>query len=99
MDDNQEVSKKIVPLNTPPAPNLLGSVRYKHEADLLAPVDEVWEAEQCWFSLLGEWGTFVNYGNNFAERERQTPFCRGSTEKTMRRRPTRFRRTPFNRPL
>ncbi len=37
---------KVVPLNTTPTPNLLGSVRYKREADVLAPVDEVWEAEQ-----------------------------------------------------
>ncbi len=27
-------------------PSLLGSVRYKREADLLAPVDESWEADQ-----------------------------------------------------
>lgn len=37
---------KVVPLNTTQAPNLLGSVRYKRESDVLAPVDDGWEAEQ-----------------------------------------------------
>lgn len=37
---------KLVPLNTTLTPNLRGSVRYKRESDVLAPVDDVWGAEQ-----------------------------------------------------
>ena len=36
---------KLVPLDgAGPPPDLLGSVRYEHEEDLLAPVDEEWDA-------------------------------------------------------
>ena len=37
---------KVVPLHAAQAPSLLGSVRYKRESDVLAPVDEEWEADQ-----------------------------------------------------
>ncbi|MBI3962793.1 MAG: type II toxin-antitoxin system Phd/YefM family antitoxin [Deinococcus sp.] len=37
---------KLVPLGEPGPPNLLGSVRYKKEDDLLSPVDEIWEADR-----------------------------------------------------
>ena len=37
---------KLVPIAPAEAPNLLGNVQYKREADLLAPVDETWEADQ-----------------------------------------------------
>lgn len=36
---------KLVPVTDEPPPDLLGSVRYPSEEDLLAPVDERWEAE------------------------------------------------------
>ena len=34
---------KLVPLDSMEPPNLLGSVRYKREQDLLSPVTESWE--------------------------------------------------------
>ena len=34
---------KLVPLDSVEPPNLLGSVRYKREKDLLSPVTEPWE--------------------------------------------------------
>ncbi len=37
---------KLVPAGEVEPPNLLGSVRYEREEDLLEPVDEPWEAEQ-----------------------------------------------------
>jgi antitoxin (DNA-binding transcriptional repressor) of toxin-antitoxin stability system len=37
---------KVIPVQSKKEPNLLGSVHYKNEKDLLAPVDEVWEAER-----------------------------------------------------
>ncbi len=37
---------KLVPFDSSEPPNLLGSVRYKREEDLLSPVDESWEADQ-----------------------------------------------------
>jgi prevent-host-death family protein len=37
---------KLVPLEDTQPANLLGSVRYKNEEDLLAPVDDPWEADQ-----------------------------------------------------
>lgn len=36
---------KLGPFEAVTPPNLLGSVRYEREADLLAPVDEPWDAE------------------------------------------------------
>lgn len=36
---------KLVPFETVKPPNLLGSVRYEREDDLLAPIDEPWDAE------------------------------------------------------
>jgi prevent-host-death family protein len=36
---------KLVPLDEAEPPSLLGSVSYASEEDLLAPVDEVWDAE------------------------------------------------------
>ena len=36
---------KVIPVQSKKEPNLLGSVRYKNEKDLLTPVDEVWEAD------------------------------------------------------
>jgi prevent-host-death family protein len=37
---------KLVSAGEVEPPNLLGSVRYEREEDLLEPVDEPWEAEQ-----------------------------------------------------
>ena len=37
---------KLVPLDDEPPPSLLGSVRYGSEEDLLAPVDEPWDADR-----------------------------------------------------
>ncbi len=37
---------KLVPLQGAAPASLLGSVRYETEEDLLAPVDEVWDAER-----------------------------------------------------
>ena len=37
---------RVVPVEDQRAPELLGSVRYKSEKDLLAPVDEEWDAER-----------------------------------------------------
>jgi prevent-host-death family protein len=37
---------KVVPLDDEPPPSLLGSVSYGSEAELLASVDETWEADQ-----------------------------------------------------
>ncbi len=37
---------KLLPLDESEPPDLLGSVRYEHENDLLAPVDDRWEADQ-----------------------------------------------------
>jgi prevent-host-death family protein len=37
---------KIIPMESAEPLNLLGSVHYKNEKDILAPVDETWEAEQ-----------------------------------------------------
>ena len=37
---------KLIPIDSQEPPDLLGSVRYTREEDLLAPVDESWEAEQ-----------------------------------------------------
>ena len=37
---------KLVPIDAPGPPNLLGSVHYKRETDLLAPIDESWKADQ-----------------------------------------------------
>lgn len=37
---------KLVPLDSMEPPNLLGSVRYKREQDLLSPVTESWEVDQ-----------------------------------------------------
>lgn len=37
---------KLVPLDSAEPPNLLGSVRYKREQDLLSPVTESWEVDQ-----------------------------------------------------
>ncbi len=36
----------LVPIDAPGPPNLLGSVHYKRETDLLAPIDESWKADQ-----------------------------------------------------
>ena len=36
---------KVIPVESTKAPNLLGSVRYENEEDLLSPVDEAWEAD------------------------------------------------------
>ncbi len=36
---------KLVPLDDVPVPGLLGSVSYDSEEDLLAPVDEPWDAD------------------------------------------------------
>ena len=36
---------KLVPFDDVEPPNLLGSVHYERENDLLAPVDESWDAE------------------------------------------------------
>ena len=36
---------KVIPVQSKKEPNLLGSVHYKNEEDLLAPVDELWEAD------------------------------------------------------
>lgn len=36
---------KLIPYDTVKPPNLLGSVRYEREADLLDPVDASWDAE------------------------------------------------------
>lgn len=37
---------KLVPLEEEAPPSLLGSVRYESEEDLLAPVDERWDADR-----------------------------------------------------
>lgn len=37
---------KLVPLEEDAPPSLLGSVRYASEADILASVDDEWEAER-----------------------------------------------------
>ncbi len=37
---------KLVPLEEKAPPSLLGSVRYESEEDLLAPVDERWDADR-----------------------------------------------------
>ncbi len=37
---------KLVPIDQSEPPDLLGSVKYKKEDDLLSPVDEVWEADR-----------------------------------------------------
>lgn len=37
---------RLVPLTDDPAADLIGSVRYASEEDLLAPVGETWDAEQ-----------------------------------------------------
>ena len=37
---------KLMPLDEKPPPSLLGSVRYGSEEDLLAPVDERWDADR-----------------------------------------------------
>lgn len=37
---------KLIPIDSQEPPDLLGSVHYTREEDLLAPVDESWEAEQ-----------------------------------------------------
>jgi prevent-host-death family protein len=37
---------KLVPMGVERSPDLLGSVRYEREEDLLAPVDEVWDADR-----------------------------------------------------
>ncbi len=37
---------KVVPVDDEPPPSLLGSVRYRSEKELLAPVDDEWEADQ-----------------------------------------------------
>lgn len=37
---------KLVPLEEKAPLTLLGSVRYESEEDLLAPVDELWDAER-----------------------------------------------------
>lgn len=37
---------KLLPLDESEPPDLLGSVHYEHEDDLLAPVDDRWEADQ-----------------------------------------------------
>ncbi len=37
---------KLVPLDEEPPPSLLGSVRYGSEDDLLAPIDELWDADR-----------------------------------------------------
>lgn len=37
---------KLIPFDASEPPNLLGSVRYKREEDLLSPLDETWEADQ-----------------------------------------------------
>ena len=37
---------KLVPFGQVELPNLLGSVHYEREEDLLEPVDEPWEADQ-----------------------------------------------------
>jgi len=36
---------KVMPVGPTKEPDLLGSVRYESEEDLLAPVDEAWEAD------------------------------------------------------
>lgn len=36
---------RLMPLSEESPPSLIGSVSYEHEEDLLAPVDEVWEAD------------------------------------------------------
>jgi len=36
---------KLVPLEQGEPPSLLGSVSYDHEADLLAPLEDVWDAD------------------------------------------------------
>ncbi len=37
---------QLLPLDDSEPPDLLGSVRYEHENDLLAPIDDPWEADQ-----------------------------------------------------
>lgn len=36
---------KVVPIDDEEPPSLLGSVRYASDSELLAPVDETWEAD------------------------------------------------------
>jgi prevent-host-death family protein len=37
---------KLVPIEGSDPPDLVGSVQYKNEEDLLSPVDEAWETDQ-----------------------------------------------------
>lgn len=37
---------RVVPLADSPRPTLVGSVRYAREADLVDPVEELWDADQ-----------------------------------------------------
>jgi prevent-host-death family protein len=37
---------RVVPIGEPEPTSLLGSVSYESEADLLAPIDDTWEADR-----------------------------------------------------
>lgn len=46
---------QLVPLANEPRPDLLGSVSYTSEADLLLPVGDAWEAERGGSATRGGW--------------------------------------------